>query len=310
MMAYVRLAQRFWATGLSIMHIFRGYISILILLLSHLFVVVICACLMPEEFGRRAVAVLALGAGATTFIVAGGNLLILRALGLARPASAHLARLVQSAVDRTGIPVRGTYEVSWPTWNAMALPLPRYIIFADRMVRQMTDDQMTAIATHELAHLAEPRLVLAARLARWFVFLPLALAVPMTAAGLLLPYLGAYLVLFLGVRMLWIMGRRMEERADRLARGHEAEAGVYARALERLYQANLMPAVMASKRRVHPHLYDRLLAAGLEPVYSRPDPPSRWRAPAALGVSVGFAASAAFIVLVMASLIASSSFRG
>jgi hypothetical protein len=35
-----------------------------------------------------------------------------------------------------------------------------------------------------------------------------------------------------------------------------------------------MPAGMPGKRQVHPHLYDRLLAAGVTPDYPRPKPPT------------------------------------
>jgi len=33
---------------------------------------------------------------------------------------------------------------------------------------------------------------------------------------------------------------------------------------------------MPGKRQLHPHLYDRLVSAGVQPAYPRPPPPSRW----------------------------------
>ena len=80
--------------------------------------------------------------------------------------------------------------------------------------------------------------------------------------------------------VLWSAGtnwfsRRMERRADAVASTHQVETGVYARALEKLYCENQMPAVNATKRMTHPHLYDRLLAAGVTPEYPRPAPPRR-----------------------------------
>jgi hypothetical protein len=66
----------------------------------------------------------------------------------------------------------------------------------------------------------------------------------------------------------------MEERSDRLAQSLEGESAVaYARALEKLYAANLLPVVVRGKRQVHPHLYDRLVAVGVPPAYPRPAPP-------------------------------------
>jgi len=82
-------------------------------------------------------------------------------------------------------------------------------------------------------------------------------------------------------------GRRMEVRADGVARAHEGDAGTYAGALEKIYRANLIPAVLAKGRRVHPDLYDRLLAAGVQPSYPRPRPPSRLPAAAGAILALG-----------------------
>jgi hypothetical protein len=84
------------------------------------------------------------------------------------------------------------------------------------------------------------------------------------------------LVLLAGLKLFVRLGRKMEKRADSQAAGWEPAAGVYARALEKIYQANLAPAVLRSKRAVHPDLYDRILAAGVTPDYPRPDPPPGW----------------------------------
>jgi hypothetical protein len=67
----------------------------------------------------------------------------------------------------------------------------------------------------------------------------------------------------------------MEVRADALARGFETAPGSYARALEKIYAANLVPVVLGSKTKSHPELYDRMTAAGVAPEYSRPQAPSK-----------------------------------
>ena len=64
-----------------------------------------------------------------------------------------------------------------------------------------------------------------------------------------------------------------------MAKTNEGDAGTYARALTRLYEDNLSPAVNAKKMATHPHLYDRLLAAGVTPDFPRP------AAPAAMAVT-------------------------
>lgn len=68
----------------------------------------------------------------------------------------------------------------------------------------------------------------------------------------------------------------MEKRADRIAIENQADPAVYARALERLYQTNQMPAVMPPRmERPHPDLYDRMLDAGVTPDFPKPAPPKK-----------------------------------
>ena len=59
-------------------------------------------------------------------------------------------------------------------------------------------------------------------------------------------------------------------RADAIAHANEPDPGIYARALAKLYEDNLLPAVNAKDRATHPHLYDRMLAAGVTPDFPRP----------------------------------------
>jgi hypothetical protein len=68
----------------------------------------------------------------------------------------------------------------------------------------------------------------------------------------------------------------MEQRADATATRHQADPGQYARALEAIYRSSAIPAVLWG-RGTHPHLYDRLVAAGVEPDFPRPKAPSRLR---------------------------------
>ena len=70
----------------------------------------------------------------------------------------------------------------------------------------------------------------------------------------------------------------MELRADVAAAGSDGESPSYARALEKLYEAGKLPAVMPGNSMVHPHLYDRMIAAGVTPDYPRPAPASRMSA--------------------------------
>jgi len=79
---------------------------------------------------------------------------------------------------------------------------------------------------------------------------------------------------------------------------HEADPGIYARALERVYERNLTPANMTSSLG-HPPLYDRMISAGVEPDYPRPLRPPRARLLLALGIE---AIVAAVVLVLMATL--------
>jgi hypothetical protein len=68
------------------------------------------------------------------------------------------------------------------------------------------------------------------------------------------------------------LSRKLEIRADCIAKSNEPDSGAYAQALARLHEDNLAPAVMLKERMTHPNLYDRLLAAGVTPDFPRPAP--------------------------------------
>ncbi len=171
----------------------------------------------------------------------------------------------------------------WKTATALAFPFGRVVAVTDTALNACADEELGAVCSHELAHLNEPRRIHFARLAGQFAWLPLFLLGPLQGAlgagrGLLVGAGGCLLAHVLVRRMVLAL----EKRADVAAKAHEGEPGAYARALEKLHEINLMPAVMRSWLPTHPHLYDRLLAAGITPDYPRPKPPSRWRAKVAL----------------------------
>ena len=82
--------------------------------------------------------------------------------------------------------------------------------------------------------------------------------------------------LFLPILTLVFATSVYSQDADKVATENAVNAMTYARALERIYETNQMPAVMRSNRTIHPHLYDRMLAAGVTPQYPRPMRPSGW----------------------------------
>lgn len=233
------------------------------------------ALLMPAEFGWPMVALTGVVLFLCFLAQYGMFVRLARGLRLFKPPTERLRRIVSETARRMNVPVRTVWEVTGPYSYAGALPTTRELIFSTRLLERHADDEVAAICAHELGHLSESRLTLVGRLVGSLWLFPLLFLGPATSAfglrGLALLVAPAALLLVFARRL----ARRMEQRADTVAVEHQSEAGTYARALERLYQANQMPAVMANNRLPHPHLYDRLLAAGLTPEYPRPKPPAK-----------------------------------
>lgn len=230
--------------------------------------------LIPSRWGWPAAAALAVGAVVTTLNVRGDALRLLLWADVARPASDRLAGVVARAADRVGVRPAAVYELDSPNANALAWPVPKFLVFTRPLVDAADDDELGAITAHELGHLDEPWGVYLTRIAA--AYLPVVLVVGLPLAGSfglaagLLPVAG----FFAGLVVFQWVGRRMEERADRVGKDHEGcSEGAYAGALEKLHEINLMPVVMPGKRQVHPHLFDRMTAAGRTPDYPRPEPP-------------------------------------
>jgi Zn-dependent protease with chaperone function len=250
----------------------------LLLIAPHLVIAIALASALRPPVDALDVLLLALATVATGVTATRAGLPALRWLGAVRPASPRLRTLVLATAERLGVAVRDVEEVEWSIANAFALPLSGRLVFTGRCAEVLDDDELCAIAAHELGHLSEPAAARAARFLAGFLLLPFG------AAPLLL---GAYgwpgLAVPLGVLLLAVVGlrpptRHLEVRADDVARRGDETAGTYARALEKLYRDNAAPVVAERRRAPHPDLYDRMLAAGIEPSYPRPAPPSRaWK---------------------------------
>jgi Zn-dependent protease with chaperone function len=231
--------------------------------------------LLPGLRGRDAWAALGLAVLALAFCVSGGGLLLARLVGLATPPSDRLRSVVDRAAARVGHRPRAIHELCLTQANALAFPLGGQLIVTPAALAVLDDEELAAVCVHELGHLTEPRLLALARAVPLFVLLLLAAGVALHPAIGSAAYwgivLGVVLVLFLSPRLT----RWLERRADRVAQAHEEEQGVYARALAKVYEVNLSPAVHPGRGTTHPHLYDRLIAAGAPPTYPRPKPPPR-----------------------------------
>jgi Zn-dependent protease with chaperone function len=232
---------------------------------------------MPPTFNLRAWLVLAVAGLLLLAFGTGRGFHVARLLGLVRPASARVRDVVARVSLAVGVPVRAVHELDFPDANAFAFPFLGRLAFTPKLLAVLDDGELSAVTAHELAHLDESWLMLLGRLLPLLLLLPLVAARPIindfgywTLAGVVGLF---FLVATLGQRL----SRGLERRADRLARRQEDQEGAYARALAKIYEANLVPLVEPGKGSSHPHLFDRLVSAGAPPDFPRPRPPSRLR---------------------------------
>jgi Zn-dependent protease with chaperone function len=248
--------------------LFRGPALVLIALLL----------LMPATFNARAWLLLTGGAAAILLFGVGGGFYIVRLLGLVKPASARLQSIVSRTADSMGIPVRGVHELAFPVANAIAFPILGQLAFTPKLLGALDDEEIAAVTAHELAHLSESPFTLLCRLLPAFLIVPVAAVRPLVNEFGPVILAGVIAVLVLIGILVLRFSQRLERRADRIAKEQQSQKGVYARALGKIYEANLVPLVEPGKGATHPHLYDRLVAAGAPPDFPRPKPPSRFRA--------------------------------
>jgi Zn-dependent protease with chaperone function len=251
----------------------------------------VSAVLMPEEPG---IATAIIAAGVLLYILAwnfGLFMRVLRVIGALRPADQRLRGIVAERARRAGVREPVSWLLDVPLAQALAMPTTRELMFTSRLMEISSDEEISAVCAHELAHLTESKRVVGLRLVGTLTYYPLIFLQPAMHYGLL-----ALASIFLWISLLAQanrnLSRRMETRADKFATEFQGDEGVYARALEKLYCDSLMPAVNSSNRRAHPNLYDRMLAAGIQPDYPRPAKPGRmaWTGyviPLALGALIG-----------------------
>ena len=230
---------------------------------------------LPTQFDLQGFVIIGVFVAVAVVLAFGGNLRISRYLGLLLPASERLLGAMEEATRRQGHRPVAVYSIPTTAANAYAFPFSRVVGVTTAALDELNDEELIAVCVHELSHLTEPRSVTAVRLAGSFALLPLFLMLPAYGAFGFYGLLGAPALTILIVQVTRRVARKMEERADKAGKAHEGDPGIYARALEKLYRSNLMPAVMGQKRPVHPHLYDRMIEAGVTPEFSRPKPPSK-----------------------------------
>lgn len=183
-------------------------------------------------------------------------------------------RIVAEATAISGVTPRYAWLAETPMANAFALVYIHGITVTTRAVAILSDEELKAVILHEMSHLKEGVVVRLLRLAKvlsWALFIFIR---PMMHH---FGHNGFWILLaaFWGIhRLAREVERRMENQADAAVVTGLSDPKDYASALEKLYKTNQMPAVVRGSK-VHPHLYDRMLTAGITPEYARPEPPAR-----------------------------------
>jgi Zn-dependent protease with chaperone function len=224
---------------------------------------------MPDRFGWRAIEI---GGGIVVLWLlwtSEGVVWAWRQLGILKAAPERLLRIVTEASVRMRIPFREILVLDAPLAQAYAIPVTGRLLFTERMMEVTADDELGAICAHELAHLGEPWTARYSRYIRvlprlpWIFIKPLAYGLN-PGGALIVTGLTSIITGLIFKRI----SRKLELRADDMAKANESDTGVYARALIRMYESNLIPAVHG--KLTHPSLYDRVLAAGITPDFPRP----------------------------------------
>lgn len=255
----------------------RTAIAYSLLFFPHLLLV---GLVLGVTWGREPAIVLgatAIGLIAIILLLRGGALRLARALGAVQAGPPRLLDVVRRASERSERTPPEVVVVPSGTVNAFAFVYAGVLGVTSALVDHFDDTELEAIVLHELGHLAESPAALRTRALSLTAFTTLALLELEGRVSLWIPLVHVIAVI---VVARWVRTRAhaLEQAADAHAHDH-AEEGTYARALEKVYRLNLMPAVLG-RGRVHPDLYDRMLAAGVTPDYPRPPAPvqRRWLA--------------------------------
>jgi len=270
--ARYRWLRELWGARVTVRSWLAGCLVLALLLVPHLLLMLLLLVLLPDIPQRSSVLLVGAAFLAVAFFASGRGVLLLRLLRVARPAAPHLAEMVDQLAQQMKLPGRiRVLELDWAQVNAVASVTYRTVAFSRPLLDVMSPDETRAIAAHELAHLLEPPWVRVVRVIHMFAYLPAAPLIKYGGTG------GAFagwlliMALLLGFKR---FTRRMEVRADRLESQAVADPNAYMRSMIKLHEANMVPAVMPGSQS-HPHLYDRLLAGGIQPDFPKPAAPSR-----------------------------------
>lgn len=234
-------------------------------------VVFAISSIIPPASSLIALVLLA-GAVAVASASFGLHLHVLHRLGLARRALPRAEQLATWAGERVGIAPRAIFEIKSPRVIVHAYAGSRYVAISSAAAEQLDDAELLALITRDLSSIKKSK----ARIG--FVLVDALTNVAMITLVLFTLRSGRPMptwVLGLSLTSILLV-RGFARRANRDADKSEALMDQVAamRAVERVHELNRMPVVSPRLLSAIPHLYDRLVAAGISPNYVRPKPPS------------------------------------
>jgi len=235
-------------------------------------ILLIAIALMPAEFNLTCLGITIVFLALLLWHEQGGGLYLARKLGTLAEPTERLRRVVNETATRMTVPVREVWLLRTISAQAFAVPSRRCLLFSERLLEILSDTELAAVCAHELAHLTETRRDYLLRYLQYLFFLPWIFITPTVNTFGLWGLLGLVGITISVPCLYQKISHRLEVRADGIAHNKETNPGVYAQALTKLYEDNLLPVVNPKKHMTHPHLYDRLIAAGVMPDFPRPVP--------------------------------------
>jgi Zn-dependent protease with chaperone function len=202
---------------------------------------------MPNRFNLLALGIGVLVVALSVIWSRGGLIWFGKKLGLFQPAPEQLQKITVDTSAKMNVPFREVLLMRSRIAQAFALPNSRQLLFTERLLALCTDAEVAAICAHELAHLTESKVARYSRSIRLMTFLPWIYFNPLMHNFGPIAFYGLCFIT-IGVPYLCrSISRKLESRAVQMAKANEGDAGIYARALTRLYEDGLVPAVMAKK---------------------------------------------------------------
>jgi Zn-dependent protease with chaperone function len=252
--------------------------------LPHLFVLPALLLAAQDRFDALTCLAIAMAFFSGLWFALGGGLSLADVWGLAVAPSDRVQAAVQRVAQRMQLPTPELFELNTSWANAYAFPLRSSVAVSRTLTTLLTEAELEAVLAHELGHLTEPKALAWRRSSPLWLLAPLAVAIrPLVGELGLAGAVQATAIVF--IALLWLRGgrgSRLETRADALSHAHVSPEAL-TQALLKLHSHNGTPATSSpTAARAHPDLYDRLLAAGHIPTFSRPRPPDlsrvRWMA--------------------------------